>query len=69
MYASQGAGYAAIHWSALNANAKMTRLLLSMGADVNLKHKSVRSQQRLSCCALWRCCVNIGSHALVVDTG
>ncbi len=41
---AQGAGYAAIHWSALNANAKMARLLLSLGADVNLKHKSVRSR-------------------------
>ena len=37
----QGSGYAALHWCALNANAKMARLLLSLGADVSMRHKSV----------------------------
>lgn len=35
-----GSGYAAIHWTALNANHEMCKLLLSYGADLDVKHKS-----------------------------
>ena len=35
-----GSGYTALHWTALNANPEMAKLLLTYGAEVNIKHKS-----------------------------